>query len=413
MPYSSLTKPRNPGYLRRGLTSPYLLVPLCLAFVVACLPAAAAEQRGIPYPMTASAWGLAPPIGWVGTVPGSLRFARYEGMPAGTLTVNEAVAASTDARFSNGTIDFDIKPLAYSDTGIIFRRHGNEAGEIVYLRGNPDCPVADDCIQYAPITHGLMQWDIYSDQEGPAPIAPTGWNHVRLLISGEKMLVYVNHQVEPSLVVPKLQGLTADGGIALKGPAIFANLVIRPGSPPALATVHQPSPDPRAVTAWLAAPPGALTVDRPIPASAVPRPDAWRPIAAEPDGLVNLSRTFGVGQAPSTSVGWLKTVVTASAPTRRTIRIGWVRQLSVFLNGRLVFSGDNPYYPADRRLSPNGRLEADNASIPLDLRQGRNDIVLAVGNGWRTQAGVEKAGFYGWAAEAHFDELAGIKLQGK
>ena len=103
-------------------------------------------------------------------------------------------------------------------------------------------------------------------------------------------------------------------------------------------------------------------------------------------------------------------MVTASAATRRTIRIGWARQVSVFLNESFVFSGDNPYYPSDHRLSPNGRLEPDNASIPLDLRQGKNDIVLAVGNGWRTQAGVEKAGLYGWAAEAHFDELGGIRL---
>ena len=217
--------------------------------------------------------------------------------------MNEAVAASTDARFSNGTIDFDIKPLAYSDTGIIFRRQGNEAGEIVYLRGNPDCPAADDCIQYAPITHGLMQWDIYPDQQGPAPIAPAGWNHIRLLVANEKMLVYVNHEAEPSLVVPKLQGSTADGGIAFKGPAIYANLIVRPGSPSALATVLQASPDPGTVTAWLAAPPAALAVDRPIPMTAIPRPDAWRPIATEPSGLVNLSRAFGAGQAPATSVG--------------------------------------------------------------------------------------------------------------
>ena len=361
--------------------------------------------------MTPRAWTLAPPIGWVGSAPGSLRFSRYEGMPTGTMTVNEAVAASTDARFSSGTIDFDIKPLAYSDTGIIFRRHGNEAGEIVYLRANPDCPAADDCIQYAPITHGLMQWDIYSDEEGAAPIEPTGWNHVRLVIAGEKMLVYVNREAEPSLVVPKLQGLTTDGGIAFKGPAIYANLVIRPGDPSEIRGMHPAPSDPGTVTAWLAAPPVAHAVDRPVPAADIPPPDAWHPIAAEPTGLVNLSRTFGVGQAPSTSIGWLKTVVIASAQTRRTIRIGWARQVSVFLNGRIVFSGDNPYYPPERRLSPNGRLESDNASIPLDLRQGSNEIVLAVGNGWQTRTGVEKAGLYGWGAEARFGDLTGIKLQ--
>ena len=361
--------------------------------------------------MSPDAWTLAAPIGWVGQASGALHFARYEGMPMGTMTINEAVAVSNVARFSNGTIDFDIKPLAYSDTGIIFRRHGNEAGEIVYLRANPDCPAADDCIQYAPITHGLMQWDIYADEESPAPITPTGWNHVRLVVAGDKMLVYVNRAAEPSLAVPKLQGVTADGGIALKGPAIYANLVIHPGSPFALPSLHPARPDPGTITAWLVAPPTALAVDHPAPAAAIPPPGAWRPIAAEPTGLVNLSRAFDVRQAHSPSVGWLKTVVTAAAPIRRTIRIGWARQVSMFLNGALVFSGENPYYPAERRLSPNGRLEPDNASVVLELRRGRNEIVLAVGNGWRTSAGVQKAGLYGWAAEAHLDDLSDLKLR--
>ena len=369
------------------------------------------EQRVLTYPMSSGAWTLAPPIGWVGSLPGALRFARYEGMPTGTITINEAVAVSKDARFTNGTIDVDIKPLAYSDTGIIFRRHGNDGGEMVYLRANPDCPAADDCIQYAPITHGLMQWDIYADEEDSAPISSTGWNHIHLVVAGEKMLVFINHEAQPSLVVPKLQGLTRDGGIALKGPAIYANLVIHPDEPTSLPDVQQTPPAPGTVTAWLAAPPSALDVSRPVPAAEIPPSRTWHPIEAESTGLVNLSRAYGVGHAPSTSVGWLKCVVRVAASSRHIIRIGWARQITVFLNGQVVFSGDNKYYPSEQRISPNGRLEPDNASVPLDLRPGRNEIVLAVGNGWRAQSGGEKAGLYGWAAEAHFDDMADINLE--
>jgi hypothetical protein len=334
-------------------------------------------------------------------------------MPSGTMTVNEAVAVSKDGRFSNGTIEFDMKPLAYSDTGIIFRRDGNDAGEIVYARANPDCPAADDCIQYAPIVHGRMDWDIYANFEGQAPIAPAGWNHFRLVVAGEKMRVYVNRQVEPSLTVPKLQGLTTDGGIAFKGPAIFANLVIRSGDPDALPGVHLCAPDPGTVTAWLIAAPAALPVDAPVPAADIPPANAWRMLQAEPSGLVNLGRAFGGGspQATAPAIGWLKTVIDAASPLRRTIRIGWAREVTVFLNGEPVYSGANPYYPAEHRLSPNGRLEHDNASIPLALRKGRNEIVLAVGDGWTTAQGVEKRSPYGWAAEAFVDDLSGITLE--
>ncbi len=391
--------------LRSGLSN--AILPILLAVMPAC---AATPSSTTVFPMAEAAWSAAPPVAWVGKEPPSLTFARYEGMPSGTMTVNDAVALSSNATFSDGTIEFDIKPLAYSDTGIIFRRHGTDAGEFVYVRANPDCPAADDCIQYAPIVHGRMDWDIYPNFEGQAPLSATGWNHLRLVVSGQSMLVYVNHEAEPVLTVDRLRGLTQDGGIALKGPAIYANLVIRSNgrdAPPALPVA---APDPGTITAWLAAPPEALPIDRPVPASRIPGPDAWRPVDAEATGLVNLGRAFGSPHAPSPSIGWLKTVVEAAAPARRAFRFGWARQITVFLNGEAVFSGDNPYYPAERRLSPNGRLEPDNATLPLLLRQGRNEIVLAVGDGWKTAQGVEKLSPYGWAAEAHVDDLRGIML---
>jgi hypothetical protein len=332
-------------------------------------------------------------------------------MPTGAMTINDAVAESTAAHFASGAIDFDIKPLGYSDTGIIFRRQGTEAGEIVYLRANPDCPAADDCIQYAPITHGLMQWDIYSDVQGPAPIAPTGWNHLHIVVAGESMKVFVNRESEPSLVVAKLQSGTVEGGIAFKGPAIYANLIITLDATSVPASDNLDPVESGAIINWLVAPASPFTLDRPITAASIPAADIWRPISAEHNGLVNLSRALGAAHAPSTSIGWLKTRVTASAPMHRIMRLGWARQVSVFLNGTLIFSGDNPYYPSEHRLSPNGRLEPDNAAIGLDLREGINEIVLGVGNVWRTHAGVVKASPYGWGSEAHLDDLAGLTLQ--
>ncbi len=349
-------------------------------------------------------WSAAPAVAWVGTEAASLHFARYEGMPSGSMTLNESVAEARDARFSSGTIEFDMKPLAYSDTGIIFRRHGTDAGEFVYARANPDCPAADDCMQYAPIVHGGMEWNIYPDFQGPAPVAQNGWNHFRLVVAGEKMVVYVNRLAEPSLVVPKLQGTSIDGGIAFKGPAIFANLTVREGSPDALADVHVPQPEPGTVTAWLTAAPMAFPADGAVSASDIPPAAAWRKIAAENSGLVNLGRAFGSPPAPSPAIAWLKTDVDAARAVRRNLRIGWTQQVSVFLNGEKIFSGENAYYPEARRLSPDGRLEADNATLPLLLHAGRNEIVLAVGDRWTTSGGIQKPSPYGWAAEAHFED---------
>jgi hypothetical protein len=147
-----------------------------------------------------------------------------------------------------------------------------------------------------------MQWDIYSDMEGHAPIAPTGWNHLHIVVAGEKMVVFVNREAEPSLVVPKLQGLTTEGGIAFKGPAIYTNLVITSDEPSVLPNVISAAADPGAIINWLIASPSTLLVRRAVTAADIPAAGVWRPISAEANGLVNLSRALGAAHAPSTSI---------------------------------------------------------------------------------------------------------------
>ena len=360
--------------------------------------------------MSADAWTMEPPIYNLENVAGAATFARYEGMPTGTMTLNYGVAASRNARFSTGTIDFDIKPLGYDDAGVIFHRRGLVDGEFVYLRANPDCPAADDCVQYAPITHTMMNWNIYPNYQSPAPISSTGWNHVRIEVVGDGMRVYLNYAAQPSLIVPRLRGLRPDGGIALKGSAVFANLVIDPRASADLPTVPAASVQPGTIMAWRAASPSVYDRSGSVVARETPAGDAWRPIEVEPTGLVNLGRAFGLARAPAPSLAWLETEITASEPMHRTLQVGFAEELWVFLNGRPVYSGSNQYYPVETRLSPDGRLEPDNASIPLDLREGRNKIILAVGNDWRSGKGPFEPSHYGWGAEARFTRMDGLAL---
>ena len=368
------------------------------------------SDRTTSYPMSADAWTMEPPLLSMGDAAAAARFARYEGMPAGTMTLNEGVAASNTARFSTGVIDFDIKPLGYDDAGVIFHREGSADGEFVYLRADPDCPAANDCIQYAPITHTMMAWNIYPNDQGPAPITPTGWNHVHIEVVGGGMRVFVNHAAEPSLVIARLSGLRQDGGVAFKGPAVYANLVIDPDAAAGLPVVPAARVEPGTIRAWRASPPTAHDRGGAVLAGDAPAADAWRPIEAEPTGLVNLGRAFGPARAPSPSLAWLKTEVTADAPMRRTLQVGFAEEVWVFLDGRLVYAGSNQYFPTDARLSPDGRLEPDNALIPLDLREGRNEIILAVGNDWRSREGPFEPSPYGWGAEARFDRIEGLHL---
>ena len=82
--------------------------------------------------MSAGTWTMEPPILSMAETAASAKFARYEGMPTGTMTLNEGVAASKTARFSTGVVDFDMKPLGYDDAGVVFHREGSAEGEFVY-----------------------------------------------------------------------------------------------------------------------------------------------------------------------------------------------------------------------------------------------------------------------------------------
>lgn len=371
----------------------------------------AAPDTAISYRMDASGWTMAQPVGWVGKTGGAATFARDEGMPNGTMTLNEGLAVLNAGSFSTGQIDFDVKPLGYDDAGIIFHRRGEEDGEFVYVRANPDCPAALDCVQYAPITHRLMGWNIYPNYQGPAPISATGWNHVTIQVADGRMAVYFNHATEPSIAVARLLGLAQDGGIAFKGPAVYANLVVHPDARPDLGKIVAQPSVPGTVTAWLAAPPTVRDRSSPVSASEIPSSTAWHPIDVEPSGLVNFGRAFGAARAPALSTAWLRMAIVASAPMRTVLHVGFAIQGSVFLNGRLVYSGNNPYYPSKDRLSPGGRIAFDNASVPLDLHRGRNEVVLAVGNDWRADEPTARLSHYGWAAEARLDPEEGLDVR--
>ena len=129
--------PRTRAWLVRARCAVLLAAGVCVLW--ACT-AMAETAPASPYRMEAAGWVAAAPADWAQSAIASLHFARYEGMPSGAMTVNEGIAVANAIRFADGTIDFDIKPLAYSDTGIIFHRAGNDDGEFVYLRANPRLP---------------------------------------------------------------------------------------------------------------------------------------------------------------------------------------------------------------------------------------------------------------------------------
>ena len=348
------------------------------------------------------------PAAWLPEAGAELAFSQGADVPRGALTVRHGGAVLRGVDFADGTIDFDIReePDNGGIPGLWFHRRDAQVAENVYLRTDAGCPASIECVQYAPVAHGNVQWDVYPEFQAAAPVHATGWNHVRLVISGRRMQVFVNAQAAPSLVVGQLEGDAAAGGLQLWGDATYANLVLAPGAVAGLDPRPQPDPDagdPNFLREWRLAPVGQLARGQSValvdePAS----PQDWPALSAERKGFVNLGRSHGTTLG-TPDLAWLHSDVEADKDQVRRVSLGWAREVWVFVNGKPVFVAHNAYYPPSARKGL-GRMDLGDGSFNLPLRAGHNDIELAISDD------LQSSHHYGWGFVWRFDQTTGLRL---
>lgn len=334
------------------------------------------------------------------------------------LVVNKGYAELKNTNFSNGTIEFDTKFVGERITGITFRQHDDEA-DALYFRPSADCAVSEECIQYMPTAHHVFEWDLYGQYQTHAPIHFDGWNHIKLVLSGARMNVFINGAHAPTLAVETLVGGFPDGAIRLHGPASYAHLSIAPhvvDGLPAMASSGPPKDDVRYVRHWLASKPFVMpsrmdsTLQENIGVdpvySAMPKQTApWKSIPLDPGGLVNLTRWYGDAQTGQAITGiWLKTAIDADHDQIKHVDMGWTREVWVFVNGKLAFQSKNLYGIKNASKEPGGRLSLTNGSFDLPLKKGKNHIAVAIDDNF---AGGQQ--HWGWGLEMRLANMDGIR----
>ena len=309
-------------------------------------------------------------------------------------------AVLKDPTFTNGTIEVDVEGTTGLGPAIGFHRRDRTTHELFYLRPNPDCATRPDCVQYAPVTKSVLLWDLYPGWQGPARYVPGQWNHVKLIVSGRRLRVWVNGGA-PALDVTRLEGDAHDGAISLQGIGLMANVKVRPGAIEGLDPHPGPDPtakDARYVRNWMVSPVSALAAgSKPDFATHPAKDSEWAPLPAETGGLVNISRRYGLPEGRS--LVWLRTTVRAAAKSEKRAAIGWNDEVWVFVNGKQVFEDVNEYLKPDLRKKPDGRLSLQNGAFTLPLEAGDNDIVVGVANA-----------FFGWGLMLRLDDAAGVTL---
>lgn len=348
----------------------------------------------ITIPMTADHWQTKE----------NAEFLRQLGFFQGLMRLNSGTAVLKDITFSDGTIEFDVNTIGRGAPGIAFRQQDDGNFELLYLRPDPNCPAFRACIQYAPQTHGVLLWDFFPQYENRAPLRENGWNHIKMVVSGRRMNVFVNDAPSPTLEVGRLEGDAIKGSLRLQGPGTFANLVITPGAVDGLSP--EPARDPLdgdrglvrnwRLSRFSALPKGKDALYDEMPGAS----QDWKPITTERNGLVNLSREYGRPLPEAhRAVAWLQTTIASDKKQTKKVDVGWTRELWVFVNGKLVYADKNLFDQESARKAPDGRCSLENGAFTLPLEAGDNEVAVAIANN-----------FFGWGLMLRLADPEGVHL---
>ena len=330
------------------------------------------------------------------------------------LLLDGGAAVLKDLELRDGVIDVDVSTSAARGfLGLQFRVSPDGAdGEVVYLR--PHRSGYPDALQYTPVLHTGLNWQLYNGQGFTAPVAipRDTWLHLRLEVAGAQARLFVQDLARPALVVEDLKSGRQSGLVALwvlGGATCYANLQIRP-TPPVPFERHPPPMPPGTLTRWSLSPAFdalARDLERPLSTAEVAAMP-WEEVEAEPPGLVPINRyrqsphprvSFAsdfsrrLEPQPGMAVVYARTRLDADRDQLARLSLGYSDEVSVFLDGRLLYRGRSAQNFRDPGFL--GIVNAENDALYLPLTRGPHELVLAVaelGGGWGFVARLEALG---------------------
>ncbi|MCU0236134.1 MAG: hypothetical protein MUC72_03510, partial [Acidobacteria bacterium] len=294
-----------------------------------------------------------------------------------------------DVDLKNGIIEVDIATTnrTRSYPGVLFRVQDVANYERFYIRPHRS-PFYDDVLQYGPTFNGVDSWQLYN---GPGltaslDVLPDRWNRLKIVVAGKQAQVFWNDIPEPVLAIDDLARGEGGGAIGLIGPmdgtAFFSELRCE-----AIEGLLLPPPPPReamcgAISAWeVSAPFPALGIDFTQYPGAAVAAAAWKPATADPRGLVDVSRHFPRASRAGDCV-LARTTLAAESDSALRLSFGYSDIITVFLNGRPLYSGNAIYQSRDRSFLG---IVGFQDELYLPLKKGDNELLLLVGEtggGW-------------------------------
>ena len=371
--------------------APVLAAALSLG-AAGAVPAAPQETPTLSVPPSSPRWELE----------ATARPADYLGRPS--LLLDGGAAILKDFEMRDGVIDVDVAtPASRGFFGIQFRIANDGANaEWVYLRQHKSG--LPDAIQYTPVLATGLNWQIYNGPGFTAAvdIPKDAWFDLRLEVAGAQARFYVKDMEKPALVMNDLKSGIQKGQVALAvltGATYFSNFEVRT-TPDAPWERRPPPMPPHTLTKWGISPSyDALerNLERPLAPSEIGA-IRWQDVEAEPPGFVVLYRqreaphprvsfqgdfSKRLEPQPGMKVLYARTRIDSDRDQVKKLEIGYSDDVSVFLNGKILYRGRSAQGFRDPGFL--GIVNPENDAVYLPLTRGSNELVLALselGGGW-------------------------------
>jgi len=321
-----------------------------------------------------------------------------------SIMLNGGAAVLQDFEMRDGVLDVDVNtPARRGFVGFDFRIDKDGANyEEVYLRQHKSG--LPDAMQYTPVLNTGRNWQLYNGPgfTGAVDIPKNEWFHLRLVVVGAQAKLYVKDMEKPALVMDDLKSGVQNGQVALydlTGETYFSNFEVRT-TPDVPWVRHLPPMPPETLTKWSISPAYdglARDLERPL-TRAESDTIKWQDVEAEPPGFVVLYRyrqaphlnvTFQsdfstrLQPQPGMKVLYARTSIESDRDQVKKLYIGYSDDVSVFLNGDILYRGRSAQAFRDPGFL--GIVNPENDAVYLPLKKGSNELLLAIselGGGW-------------------------------
>ncbi len=355
-----------------------MLISLGIAiFVLSSVPYSASAQHSEVIPFTTDRWVI--PEGT------TFRVEKHLGQESVYL---DGHAYLKGGSLENGTVEVDIAPNTDRGfAGLTFRDQGEGNYEEVYLRMHKSG--LPDAVQYNPFYNGEANWQLYAQHQAAEEFNTTKWNHLKLVVNGAQLKVYINGVEQPSMTVDNLRHDVIAGTLGVRAlfGNHFANFRYTPQEVSNPATAPAAETPPGTVTEWQLS--AAFTTQQ-TPIVSYPNADqpAWETVTTEVNGLLPISKyrkkaSGGNFEANTEDVVWAKLTIDANQKGQRKFFFDYSDRVQVYLNEEPVFAGNNAFRSKGALFR--GDINVEGNALFLDLRKGKNELLIAVAeraNGW-------------------------------